>query len=129
MQVNQSDSTKAWEHQSLQQSRRGSVGYTPAGKRIVKKASGRTKTEAKAKLKEIIRDYDDGLAIAPANYTVADAVKYWLQHGLAGRSATTVKMYTTYADKHVIPARWVRASCVTCRWRTSTGGWRARRTS
>ncbi|MEV4750520.1 site-specific integrase [Streptosporangium sp. NPDC049248] len=80
------------------------VGYTPAGKRIVKKASGRSKTEAKDKLKEIIRDYDDGLAIAPANYTVADAVKYWLQHGLGGRSATTVKMYTTYADKHVIPA-------------------------
>ncbi|MEV0632433.1 Arm DNA-binding domain-containing protein [Nonomuraea wenchangensis] len=41
------------------------VGYTPAGKRIVKKASGKTKTEAKAKLKEIIRDYEDGLAIAP----------------------------------------------------------------
>ncbi|MFI6455217.1 tyrosine recombinase XerC [Streptosporangium amethystogenes] len=80
------------------------VGYTPAGKRIVKKASGRTKTEAKDKLKEIIRDYDDGLAIAPAHYTVADAVKYWLQHGLGGRSATTVKMYTTCADKHVIPA-------------------------
>ncbi|WP_433241538.1 site-specific integrase [Streptosporangium sp. CA-135522] len=80
------------------------VGYTPAGKRIVKKASGKTKTEAKAKLKEIIRDYEDGLAIAPANYTVADAVKYWLQHGLGGRSANTVKMYTTFADKHVIPA-------------------------
>ncbi|MET8052973.1 hypothetical protein ABZU75_35810 [Streptosporangium sp. NPDC005286] len=62
------------------------------------------------------RDYHDGLAIAPAHYTVADAVKYWLQH------ATTVKMYTTFADKHVIPARWVRASCVTCRWRTLTGG-------
>jgi hypothetical protein len=80
------------------------VGYTPAGKRIVKKASGKSKTEAKDKLKEIIRDYDDGLAIAPAHYTVADAVKYWLQHGLVGRSATTVKMYTTFADKHVIPA-------------------------
>ncbi|WP_371784175.1 site-specific integrase [Streptosporangium subroseum] len=80
------------------------VGYTPAGKRVVKKASGKSKTEAKDKLKEIIRDYDDGLAIAPVHYTVADAVKYWLQHGLAGRSATTVKMYTTYADKHVIPA-------------------------
>jgi hypothetical protein len=51
------------------------VGYTPAGKRIVKKASGKTKTEAKAKLKEIIRDYEDGLASGPANYTVADAVR------------------------------------------------------
>ncbi|MFI6181181.1 tyrosine recombinase XerC [Nonomuraea sp. NPDC051191] len=84
------------------------VGYTPAGKRIVKKASGKTKTEAKAKLKEIIRDYEDGLAIAPTNYTVADAVRYWLEHGLGARSEATVKMYNTYADKHVIPALGAR---------------------
>jgi hypothetical protein len=31
------------------------VGYTPAGKRIVKKGSGKTKTEAKEKLKEVLR--------------------------------------------------------------------------
>ncbi|MEO3892122.1 site-specific integrase [Nonomuraea sp. B5E05] len=84
------------------------VGYTPAGKRIVKKASGKTKTEAKAKLKEIIRDYEDGLAIAPTNYTVTDAVRYWLEHGLGARSGATVKMYNTYADKHVIPALGAR---------------------
>ncbi|MER5997604.1 hypothetical protein ABT120_03450 [Nonomuraea angiospora] len=84
------------------------VGYTPAGKRIVKKASGKTKTEARAKLKEIIRDYEDGLAIAPTNYTVADAVRYWLEHGLGARSEATVKMYNTYVDKHVIPALGAR---------------------
>ena len=38
-----------------------SVGYTPAGKRIVRRGSGRTKTEAKTKLKEILRDHDDGV--------------------------------------------------------------------
>lgn len=38
------------------------LGYSAAGKRVVKRGSGRTKTEAKNKLKEIIRDYDDGLA-------------------------------------------------------------------
>ncbi len=32
------------------------VGYTPSGKRIVKRGSGRTKTEAQRKLREIIRD-------------------------------------------------------------------------
>jgi integrase len=84
------------------------LGYTPAGKRIVKKASGRTKTEAKDKLKEIIRDHADGLAIAPTNYTVRDAVQYWLAHGLSGRSTSTVKMYTTYADTHVLPALGAR---------------------
>ena len=36
-----------------------------AGKRIVKRGSGKTKTEAKTKLKEILRDHEDGLAIAP----------------------------------------------------------------
>lgn len=84
------------------------LGYTPAGKRIVKRASGRTKTEAQRKLKEIIRDREDGLAIAPTNYTVADAVRYWLEHGLGGRSASTVRMYTTFAETHVIPALGAR---------------------
>jgi hypothetical protein len=50
------------------------IGYTPADRRITRKAAGRTKTEAKTKLKEVLRDHEDGLAIAPANYTVADAV-------------------------------------------------------
>ncbi|MFJ2032645.1 DUF6461 domain-containing protein [Streptosporangium sp. NPDC087985] len=76
------------------------VGYTPAGKHIVEKAGSRTKTEAKDRLKEIIRGYDDGPAIAPTHYTVADAVKYWLQHGLGRRSATTWH-HATYLIKGV----------------------------
>lgn len=80
------------------------VGYTPAGKRIVRKASGKTKTAALKKLKETIRDYEDGLSIAPTGYTVADAVEYWLKNGLKGRAEKTVNMYTWYAESHVIPA-------------------------
>ncbi|MFI6496812.1 tyrosine recombinase XerC [Nonomuraea typhae] len=80
------------------------VGYTPAGKRIVKKASAKTKTEAKAKLKTMIRDHEDGLVIAPTNYTVKEAVRYWLAHGLEGRGENTIKMYKTFAESHVIPA-------------------------
>ncbi|TMR17008.1 site-specific integrase [Nonomuraea turkmeniaca] len=79
------------------------VGYTPAGKRIVRKASGKTKTEAKAKLKEIIRDHDDGLASGPANYTVAEAVTSWLAYGLHGRNPNTVTNYRTLCEKHIIP--------------------------
>jgi integrase len=79
------------------------VGYTPAGRRITRKAAGRTKTEAKTKLKEVLRDHEDGLAIAPAHYTVADAVNYWLDNGLPGREHDTVKMYRTYAKKHLLP--------------------------
>ncbi|NUP14767.1 MAG: site-specific integrase [Streptomyces sp.] len=80
------------------------VGYTPAGKRIVKKASGKTKTAAKDKLKEIVRDYEDGLAIAPGDYTVERAVLDWLAYGLNGRNQRTVGSYTILCMKHVIPA-------------------------
>src|SRR4051794_9343658 len=80
------------------------VGYAASGKRIVRKASGRTKTAAKDKLKEILRDHEDGLTIAPHDYTVAQAVNDWLTHGLSGRDASTVGKLRVIADKHVIPA-------------------------
>ncbi|MFK0192428.1 tyrosine-type recombinase/integrase [Kitasatospora sp. NPDC090308] len=85
-----------------------SLGFDPAGKRIVKRGSGRTKTEAKAKLKEILRDHEDGLAIAPTNYTVGNAVNDWLTYGLAGRDAGTVETCTTLCRTHVIPALGAR---------------------
>ena len=50
------------------------VGYTASGQRIFKRARGRTKTEAQRKLKEIIRDYEDGLVIGGYGYTVAGCV-------------------------------------------------------
>ncbi len=85
-----------------------SLGFDPAGKRIVKRGSGRTKTEAKAKLKEILRDHEDGLAIAPTNYTVGNAVNDWLTYGLAGRDTGTVETCTTLCRTHVIPALGAR---------------------
>jgi integrase len=84
------------------------VGYAASGKRIVRKASGTTKTVAQRKLKEIIRDYEDGLAIAPHNYTVADAVRDWLRYGLSGRSRATVEKCTILANTHIIPALGAR---------------------
>jgi len=79
------------------------VGYTPQGKRIVKKASGRTKTEANAKLKEILRDYHDGLVTTSNRYTVSQAVRDWLQFGLSGRGPATIAKSTILANNHVIP--------------------------
>jgi integrase len=84
------------------------VGYTPAGKRIVKTASGKTKTTAKDALKAIIRDYEDGLAIAPHDYTVAMAVTDWLAYGLNGRDPQTITTVTILANGHVIPALGAR---------------------
>src|SRR5690349_1460635 len=80
------------------------IGYGSHGKRITRKISGKTKTEAKNKLKEIQRDYDDGLIVASSKYTLGDAVVYWLAYGLSGRDEDTVSMYRTYAETHIIPA-------------------------
>lgn len=79
------------------------LGYTPAGKRIVKKGSGKTKTEAKAKLKEIVRDYEDGLVLAADGYTVKQTVEDWLEYGLNGRDPNTVAKFRYLAEGHVIP--------------------------
>jgi integrase len=80
------------------------VGYTPAGKRTVRRASGRTKTEAKTKLKELLRDHDDGYVIAPQGYTVAQAVNDWLDYGLNSRDPETVRVKRSLATNHVVPS-------------------------
>jgi len=79
-----------------------SLGHAPNGKRIVKRGSGRTKTEAKDKLKEILRDFDDGLSIAPHGYTVEDAVTSWFTYGLNGRDEQTVRNYRHLAEGHIL---------------------------
>jgi integrase len=78
------------------------VGYDSRGKRITRKASAKTKTEARDKLKEMVRDVDDGLPIPTAGYTVADAVRAWLDYGLRGRDKDTIANYTCLADTHII---------------------------
>ena len=79
------------------------LGYDTRGKRVTRKASGRTKSEAKKKLTEILRDHEDGLTVASGGYTVADAVRNWLEFGLRGRDEQTVATLTSLADNHVIP--------------------------
>ena len=86
------------------------VGYSPAGRRMVRRGSGRTKTEAKAKLREMLRDHEEGTraATGAADYTVAQAVTDWLTFGLSGREAKTVETRRILAEKHVIPALGAR---------------------
>lgn len=79
------------------------VGYTPSGRRITKRASGKTKTEARDKLRQIIRDYEDGLTVKSDGYTVAKAVEDWLEFGQSGKSKETVRKHTNLAENHVIP--------------------------
>ena len=66
--------------------------------------SGRTKTEAKTKLREAQRARDDGLPTGRRDYTVRQAVESWLEHGLAGRDRSTVRNRTILARRHVLPA-------------------------
>jgi integrase len=84
------------------------LGLLPDGRRKVRSASGRTKTEAKARLKEVLRDHDDGLAIAPVDFTVKDAIDDWLAHGLSGRDEATVTACTHLSASHIIPALGTR---------------------
>lgn len=84
------------------------VGYTPEGKRIVKRASAKTKTEAQRKLREIIREHEDGQVTSGKSYTVAQAVRDWLAFGLSGKDADTIVKCKILAETHVIPALGAR---------------------
>ena len=79
------------------------LGYDGRGKRIVKKGAGRTKTEAKRKLREVIRDHEDGVAQGDDSYTVKQAVEDWLQFGLSSRDQETKKANESLCRNHVIP--------------------------
>lgn len=87
---------------------RVSLGHAPNGKRRIATVSAKTKTEAKIKLRALIRDQDDGLAIANRRYTVADAVSSWLDHGLTGRDPNTVANRSSLARTHILPALGAR---------------------
>lgn len=79
------------------------IGYDGQGKRIVRRGSGRTKTEAKAKLREVLRAKEDGLPAGDRSYTVKQAVEDWLRYGLTDRDQGTVKANTSLVNNHVIP--------------------------
>jgi integrase len=67
-----------------------SLGYGPDGKRIRRKVSGKTKTAVQDRLRALHGDLESGLQTSP-NYTVRRAAEDWLEEGLDGRSAKTIK--------------------------------------
>ena len=68
-----------------------SLGFSPAGTRIRKKVSGRTKAEVRDKLRELHQQVDSGLR-PRRRYTVGDALEDWVAHGVDGVSARTVTL-------------------------------------
>jgi integrase len=79
------------------------VGFDSLGKRKVRRFSARTKTEAKEKLRDLLRQAEQGVDISRSRVTVADVVEGWLTHGLSGRSPSTVKTCRHLAETHIVP--------------------------
>jgi len=69
-----------------------SLGFAPAGTRLRRKVTGRTKAEVRGKLRELHQDVASGLR-PRQGYTVNDALGDWLAHGLDDVSARTVTLY------------------------------------
>lgn len=78
------------------------LGFLPNGKRVVKTATGRTKTEAKARLSELLRERENGIN-ENARATVAMALQDWLEFGLSGRDPKTVITCRILTERHIIP--------------------------
>jgi integrase len=106
-----------------------SLGFTPVGKRIRRKISGKTKQEVRAKLKALHQQLDAGIR-SPAGYTVRLAVDDWLGEGLEGRSERTRTLYAGLLDPlleiigakllHALTAGEVRSALGELRSRYST---------
>src|SRR5579864_3202719 len=67
-----------------------SLGFGADGKRIRRKVSGKTKAVVQDRLRKLHDDLESGVKASP-NYTVRRAAEDWLNEGLEGRSAKTVK--------------------------------------
>ena len=79
------------------------VGYDGRGKRVTRSASGRTKTEAKNKLRVMLRDQEDGVQTAPGEVTVKQAVEDWLAFGLPRRSVADGGQVSVAERTHIVP--------------------------
>ena len=86
------------------------IGHDARGKRIVRSASGRTRTEAKSKLRELLRDQADGVTAINTSTTVRQAVDDWLTYGLPRRSQATVEKYRSWRYAHLPPDRCSEAA-------------------
>jgi|HubBroStandDraft_1064217.scaffolds.fasta_scaffold09290_1 integrase len=69
-----------------------SLGFSPDGKRRRRTARGRTKQQARDKLRKLHQEIAAGVQL-PFAYTVERAVDDWVSSGLDGRSAATVAKY------------------------------------
>jgi integrase len=69
----------------------------------VRHSYGRTKTVAKAKLRDLLRSREDGVVLTRDGFTVRQAVADWLEHGLSSRDKATRQANRHLCEKHVLP--------------------------
>jgi integrase len=79
-----------------------SLGFDTKGKRQRVKRKGKTKTQVKDKLREVVDNLETGMR-AEARYTVNDAVNDFFDKGLKGKSKATIDNYRSLATHHLIP--------------------------
>ena len=83
------------------------VGYDGRGKRIVRKGTGKSETAALRRLRERIKEYEAGLVVGAARYTVKDAVDEWLELG-RGQVVEQTTVKDAYLARHVVEALGAR---------------------
>jgi integrase len=69
--------------------------------------TGKDRATAKAKLDEVLGRVSAGVPIGPARETVAEVLRYWLEHGLDRKKITsdnTIDNLTWAIEKQIIPA-------------------------
>ncbi len=79
-----------------------------AGRRVRRRVSAPTKAEARRKMRELREARDKGLPVGDGRETVADWLRYWLEHVVPAsgrvRSANTLDNYRWAVEGHLIPA-------------------------
>ncbi|HEY9289911.1 MAG TPA: site-specific integrase [Microlunatus sp.] len=93
----------SWSEQRQRWIAEKTVGYDGRGKRIVRKASGRSEAAALRALDKRVRDYRFGLVRGSEHYRVGQAVEDWLDHGQGDADPVTVTRYRSLCARHVVP--------------------------
>jgi hypothetical protein len=75
------------------------VGYNTIGKRVTRKASGKTEAGALRELRKRVRDYEAGLVVGSEHYRVKQAVEDWLANGQGRTVAATRTGIATCATR------------------------------
>lgn len=79
------------------------LGYDGRGKRVRRRASAKTKTEAKRRLREIVREVQDGLAVSEQGITVSDSIDDFLRFEILSAVDKTQRNYDSMCRLHIVP--------------------------